>query len=74
MQPIRTIVRRYKSTHIAHQEKLARPRTCQQMRYQAGVRTTYEQRSGVLPLIHEGLELLPVLRKGVLVETAQALQ
>ena len=26
MQPIRAIVRRYKSTHIAHQEKLARPR------------------------------------------------
>ena len=66
------VVRWHKGTDVTHQKQLPRPRTRQQIGNQARIRTANEQGGGVLALIHQVLELLAVLRKSIVVKTAQA--
>ena len=74
VKSMRLVIRRYEGAHVAHDEQVARGGTRQQVGHQAGVGAPDEQRGGMLPLVHQRLELLAVLGKGVVMEAAQTVQ
>ena len=70
---MRSIVGRHKRTDVTHQKQFAGTGPRQQIRHQARIRAANEQGGRMLPLVYQGLELLTVLWKRVVVETAQAI-
>ena len=71
---MRSVVRRNERPHIAHKKQFAGPCPGQQVRNQSGVRAADEKRGGMLPLVHQVLELLAVLGESIVMKPTQAIE